>query len=252
MNLGVCRLCRNEKELKKSHVIPRAVFKKALKGFTYACVLDKEYNKIVKMQDQWATHLLCADCEEHLNISFEQYALNALRNTQKGVKHQEKSDYLQIVNIDQGRIILYVISILWRAIESNHYIFGNIRDLSIGERIKDFLRQCIELRSVPNINLYSVRISKLVTIIPEFKDMELNFITNITCKAEKENQRVRFLFINEGYSFEVFFHTNPGDNLSTIGVLKKNKRILKLPRIDAFSIPELNHSISSMIEVGNN
>lgn len=36
MKKGICKLCDLEKELKRSHVIGRAVFKKALNGANYA------------------------------------------------------------------------------------------------------------------------------------------------------------------------------------------------------------------------
>ncbi|EXB93745.1 hypothetical protein J891_3845 [Acinetobacter baumannii 44327_8] len=61
-------------------------------------------------------------------------------------------------------------------------------------------------------------------------------------------QRIRFLTIFEGYCFEFFFLTDKSQSLSGLGVLKKNKRILKMPYIDIFSIPEFQKSLSEMIE----
>lgn len=249
MKIGICKLCRNEKELRKSHVIPRSVFKRALKEFTYARMLDHKNNKVVNTQDQWATYLLCADCEHQLNISFEKYSLGALRGEIRGVKHQEKKDYLQIVNIDQKRLILYMISILWRALESDHRVFKGINDLEISEQIKENLRLSIYKNRLPRAQLISVRISKLVTTIDEFKDLSLSFITNFTFNADPRGF-VRSLIIMDGYSFEIFFHTSLSSQLPRLGVLKASKRILKIPRIEAFSIPELTQSLTKMIEAG--
>ncbi|KCX20397.1 hypothetical protein J472_4197, partial [Acinetobacter baumannii 18689] len=50
MKKGICKLCDLEKELKRSHVIGRAVFKKALKGANHALRFDKKHNKVVKDQ----------------------------------------------------------------------------------------------------------------------------------------------------------------------------------------------------------
>lgn len=251
MMLGICKLCNEEKELRKSHVIPRAVFKRALKGFNYGRILDHKYNKVINTQDQWATYLLCAGCEHELNVNYEKYALDVLRNNHKGVKHQEKEDFLQIVNVDQNRLILYLISILWRAIESRHEIFNNLDSLNIALSIRELFRVCIKEKTIPSIQFFSIRISKLVTTVKDLQNIELNFISNFVCKADIES-RVRFLIIFEGYCFEIFLHTNANDRLKGLGLLRRNKRILKLPRVEAFSIPELNKNLVRMIDAHNN
>lgn len=251
MKIGICKLCKNQKELRISHVVPRSVFKRALKGFNFGLILDHKYNnnKVVNTQDQWATYLLCAECEHQLNIRYEKYSLGALRGGMRGVKHQEKSDYLQIVNIDQKRLILYVISILWRALESDHRVFKELNDLEISEQIKEHLRLSIYNNILPRTQFFSVRISKLATTIDEFKDLSLSFITNFSFKADTRGF-VRSLIIMDGHSFEIFFHTTPNSRLTGLGILKTNKKILKIPRIEAFSIPELNQSLMRMLGTG--
>ncbi|UMN10600.1 hypothetical protein [Acinetobacter baumannii] len=90
MKKGICKLCDLEKELKRSHVIGRAVFKKALNGANYALRLDKQHKKVIKDQDQWATYMLCGDCEHDLNTKYEGYSLDILRNKKKSVKHKKE------------------------------------------------------------------------------------------------------------------------------------------------------------------
>lgn len=249
MSFGVCRLCKKESELRKSHVIPRSVFKRALKGFTYGLILDQQYNKVVNYQDQWAGYLLCGECESNLSTRYEEYSLGVLRGEQKRVKHQNKSEYLQIVDVDQKKLILFIISILWRAIESDHEVFKNLTDLNEAELIKENLRLCICENILPEQNLFTVRVSKLVTNIEQLKNLELKFITNWSFSADKRGF-LRGLLIIDGYCFEVFFPIYSTNRLFGIGVLKENKRILKIPRIEAFSIPELNSSILKILERG--
>lgn len=251
MIIGICKLCENQKELKKSHIIPRAVFKRALKGYTYGIMLDNEYNKIIKVQDQWAKYMLCAECEHLLNVNYEQYSLDVLRNNLKEIKFLEKGQYLQIENIDQTRMVLFVISILWRAIESDHKIFNQLKILNIELIIRKLLQNCVKHKVLPNLQFFSVRISKLVTTIDDLKDLKLDFITNLTFKPVVAQKRIRFLIIFEGYCFEIFFHSDPKDRLTGLGVLNKKKKILKLPYIDAFTIPELHKSILNMFEAKN-
>ncbi|EGT98761.1 hypothetical protein ABNIH4_19591 [Acinetobacter baumannii ABNIH4] len=45
--------------------------------------------------------------------------------------------------------------------------------------------------------------SKLVSLIAPFSEMELDFITDIYCNID-EKQRIRLLTIFEGYCFEFF------------------------------------------------
>lgn len=251
MKIGICKLCKNESELRISHVIPRSVFKRALKGATYGVMLDRQYNKVVNTQDQWATYLLCANCEHKLNTRYENYSLSALRSEIKGVKHQEKSDYRQIVNIDQRRLILFVVSILWRALESDHRVFKKLNDVEISEQIKEDLRFSVYNNVLPRGQFLSVRISKLVTTIDEFKDLDLSFITNFSFKVDTRGFVIA-LIIMDGHSFEIFLHTSPESLLTGLGILKASKRILKIPRIDAFSIPELNQSLMRILEAGKN
>lgn len=158
---------------------------------------------------------------------------------------------MQIVNVDQRKIIIYLISILWRAIESDHKKFCNLKKLNIEPVINNLFRESVRSMSMPKNKFFSVRISKLVTQINEFRDMKLNFISNFSVKAVEQG-RIRFLIIFESYCFEIFLHTRPTDQLTGLGILKTNKRILKLPYIEAFSIPELQQSLIEMIEAHKN
>lgn len=247
MEKGICKLCDLEKELKRSHVIGRAVFKKALKGANYALRLDKEHNKVIKDQDQWATYMLCGDCEHDLNTKYEGYSLDILRNRKKSVKHKKRDNHYEIQGVDQKKLILYLISIMWRGIESNHEVFKKLKIFDESPVAKNFLKGCIKSERVILTECYDVRISKLVSSITSFKNKELDFITDIHCSID-DNKSFRFLTIFEGYCFEFFYHTESSQIVSGLGVLKKNKRILKMPYIDVFSIPEFRKSLLDMLE----
>lgn len=247
MKLSICRLCDEEKTLRKSHVIPRSVFKKALKGFNHGRIIDRKYNRVINSQDQWATYLLCAECEHHLNRYYEEYSMSVLRNKNKTVSHFEKEQFLQIEHVDQGKLILYVVSILWRALESDHHIFNNLAELNLASSIKELFKNCIKENSLPGNLFFSVRISKLINKMIELEDKEIDFITNFTINAV-ERKRIRFLAIFDGYCYELFLHSAPNDYLDGFGVLKNRKTILKLPYVEAFSIPELKDCITELME----
>ncbi|EMC2018470.1 TPA: hypothetical protein OXQ53_003006 [Acinetobacter baumannii] len=245
MKKGICKLCDLEKELKRSHVI-----KKALNGANYALRLDKQHKKVIKDQDQWATYMLCGDCEHDLNTKYEGYSLDILRNKKKSVKHKKRDNHYEIQGVNQKKLILYLISIIWRGIESSHEVFNKLKFFDESPVAKNFLKECIKNDRVVLTECYDVRISKLVSTITSFKNEELDFITDIHCSIDN-NERIRFLTIFEGYCFEFFYYTDSSQSVSSLGVLKKNKRILRMPYIDVFSIPEFRKSLLDMLEAQN-
>ncbi|MGR2922394.1 hypothetical protein [Acinetobacter sp. 1125_18A] len=251
MKFGICKLCDEEKELKNSHVIGRAVFRKALKGSKYTLRFDPNFKKVVKDQDQWASYMLCGECEHKLNSRYETYALDALRNRIKTVKHKEKNEYFEIQGIDQTKLNLYLLSILWRGIESNHEVFEKLNIFNITPMVKKLLKDCINDERIYRSECFNIRISKLVNSIETLKIKEIDFITGFSCNID-EKGRIRFLTIFEGYSFEFFFLTDISQIVTGLGVLKKNKRILKMPYIDVFSIPEFRKSLLKMLDSQKN
>lgn len=247
MKNGICKLCDQKKQLKNSHVIGRAVFRKALNGQNYALRYDKNDKKIIRDQDQWATYMLCGDCEHKLNISYENYALNLLRNRIKSVKHKEKNTHYELQGVNQKKLILYLLSVLWRGIESEHIVFNELNILGHVPIVKNLLKESIKNEHIYFSECYEIRISKLVHTIESLKLNELNFISGFTYNVD-EIGRIRFLVMFEGFCFEFFFLTDATQIVLGLGVLKKNKRILKMPYIDIFTIPEFNKSFIEMID----
>ncbi|MCA4386609.1 hypothetical protein, partial [Acinetobacter baumannii] len=168
-------------------------------------------------------------------------------NRIKSVKHKKRDNHYEIQGVDQNKLILYLLSIMWRGIESNHEVFKKLKIFDESPLAKNFLKESVKNERVFLTECYDLRISKLVSLIAPFNEMELDFITDIYCNIDNM-QRIRFLTIFEGYCFEFFFLTDKSQSLSGLGVLKKNKRILKMPYIDIFSIPEFQKSLSEMIE----
>ncbi|WP_018678249.1 hypothetical protein [Acinetobacter tjernbergiae] len=105
MKISTCKLCNELKELQRSHVIGKSVFRNMLKnGEHYAITTSLSENKIFRSNDQWTTPMLCSDCEQLLNNKYENYSLWALRNKQRGVKHREGPNCLIISNLNQYRV----------------------------------------------------------------------------------------------------------------------------------------------------
>ncbi|PMG47497.1 hypothetical protein BCU90_11710 [Vibrio lentus] len=78
--LGSCRLCKETKELKGSHVIPKLIYRYMRRhqddthNLNGLLVLDSEKNKIDVTQRQWKSFLFCNDCEILLSKNETKFA----------------------------------------------------------------------------------------------------------------------------------------------------------------------------------
>lgn len=249
MRIGICKLCGLEKELKKSHVIGRGVFKKALEGSTYSLRFDNKVKKVINDQDQWSTYMLCGLCEHELNSKYENYALNVLRNKLKSIKHKTRENHFEIQGVDQEKLMLYLFSIIWRGIESEHDVFKKLNIFHEFPILKEFIKWSVKNNKIVRSECFDLKISKLISNIG-IDIGEISFISNFSCQVDKQ-KRIHYYIVFEGYKFEFFFMTGFGQKLNDIGVLKKNKRILKMPYVEVFSIPELKSQILEMLESKN-
>lgn len=244
MEIGICKLCDENKELQNSHVIGKSVFKKLLKNsgknFNYSPSLKEK--KIKKTADQWATPMLCKSCEDWLNSKYENYSLWALKNKQSGVEHFESEKFYTIVNVDQYRLALYLISIYWRAAHSRHPAYSQVL---IHDEQNEYLKKCILNQANLDFKQISVRISKLIDSSGQIGSDGLEgFVTSLHPRIlHKYGYSYYMLF--EGYYFEIFFNSLSVTERAEKGVVKKNKKILHLPYVDIFSIKEL---VSNMIQ----
>ncbi|RSZ25734.1 hypothetical protein [Acinetobacter bereziniae] len=247
MEMPLCKLCDKPSELKNSHVIGKSVFRNIIKnsGKHYGIVTDHESGKIIRSTDQWATLMLCGECESLLNSKYENYSLWVLKNKQHGVKHQEKNHYWTIRNVNQHRLMMYVLSIFWRASISDHKVF---KDVNLPVEISEYLKNCLLGKMSIDTKIYSVRISKLIDDRNYYsKQVIEGIITNIGRREMKKG--LCYIMVFAGYYFEIFLDClQPFERFGS-GVLRKNKTVLNLPYHDILSIPELFNSLKKTREI---
>lgn len=247
MENDFCKLCDQAKELKNSHVIGKAVFRAINKnsGKHYGIYADQETEKVVRSTDQWATLMLCGDCESLLNSRYENYSLWSLRNKQTGVKHQINIHYLSIKNVNQKRLLMYVISIFWRAAVSSHKVFECVQ---ISPEMNEYLKRCILGRINIDSKLFAVRVTKLIDSRNHFSEELLEgIITNLMPRNVQKGSS--YIMVFSGYAFEILIGClNPCD-LYGYGVIRKNKSVLLVPYQDLFGIPELFRSLDKVREI---
>ena len=133
----VCRLCRTEGEICRSHILPEFLYRplydeKHRFSILVAGAEGKRYG-----QRGLTERILCHACEQRL-CKYERYAA-AVMSGRLGHRFQQRGNRLTCEGIDYPRFKLFQLSILWRASVSTLDFF---RLVSLGPR-EEGLRQML-------------------------------------------------------------------------------------------------------------
>lgn len=241
MSLGICKLCCEEKELQRSHVIGKTVFSRILRkslgnaGISI-CLKDK---KILKSNDTWDSKLLCKSCESFFNRKFEDYSIHVLRKEQKGVNATESDLGIFFKNVDQYRLILYICSIYWRAAYSSHECYNGI---VIEREISQYLINVFKNKHNLNPKIVSARIRLLADQnIGKLSEHPVSMIVNPYHRLTEKGYVFCMAF--EGYFFELFINSTSFKERLKPGYLNRTGKILFIPLVYITDIPEIAESI---------
>ena len=165
--IDICKLCGDKKELKLSHAIPSAFFKDLLGNTGKALVFDvntkytpEKIGNIVK------DYLLCGECEQYLNNTFEKYIITLIKTGYLQRKNTivTKKSYGNVFNFNDEslngkNLINFVISILWRAslLEIDFYA-----KLNLPKDCLDWMRDLIYENKKPNSRLINIELNTLI------------------------------------------------------------------------------------------
>lgn len=122
----ICALCLQQKELRKSHIIPE---------FLYASLYDDKHRlhvlsvipeqKNSHEQKGLREHLLCDDCEQKLS-QWERYASLVLKGGVELTYHHQ-GNIVFVSGLDYQKFRLFQLSILWRAGVSRLQFFEKVQ-----------------------------------------------------------------------------------------------------------------------------
>ena len=237
MRLGTCRLCEQTRELCDSHALPNSLFNYILRksdGKAVA-VIDDPTTPVRYSADTWDTELLCQDCEESLNNRFDRYGMGVFRGNIGA--SSRGSEGVTFAGINQRRLRMFFLSVLWRISVSSHPNYSNI-DLPYAweHELHDALRAG---RHVPGarftVAVYRMRDS---TPIDGFDAEALrNFIMAPFGRDFGTFISVCFLFL--GYFVEVFLPRVPKAYSKRPGVLYGNSTVFMAPYVELLDIPEI-------------
>ncbi len=238
MPMGKCALCLSTTDLQRSHAIPNSIFKKILKQNNGQAIMfnDDETSPVDYSSNSWWAYQLCSNCEQHLNTSYEQYSLSAIRGGKAEVIKQNL--YIIIKNIDTLKLQLFFLSILWRAANSQNEAYQKI---NISESLNNDLRRHLLNKTRVPLHLISVKISRLTdrTKNGGFSQAMLRDIICSPFNRSLPNQRHSFCFLFEGFFIEIFFPGHTSKNRNEKGVINPLNNIILVPYLDIFDIPEV-------------
>jgi hypothetical protein len=238
MKTGKCSLCLTTKALKRSHAIPDSIFKKIFKANDGKAIRfnDDDTSHITYSSDSWWEYQLCTECEQHLNNSYEQYSLSAIRGGKGNVLTHERG--VTFKKIDISKLQLFFISIFWRAANSKNEAYQNI---CISEQLNNEIRlHLLNKKCVPLV-LITVKISRLIDKTPK-NGFDLTALKSMIISPFSRclpNQKFSFCFTFEGFFIELFTPGLGYKNRPTTGLINPSKEVIIAPFIDIFDIPEV-------------
>lgn len=133
--MGHCRLCREQKNLIRAHVIPEAFYLRTGSEPARIVGIGKDVYPRRAPIGVYDTNILCADCDNRLGRLDQEAAENLLAARPKDI-HQGR---LRIYTDANPSLIRdFTLSVLWRAAISTHYFFSRV---SIGRYENEILLQ---------------------------------------------------------------------------------------------------------------
>ncbi|MBK0033293.1 hypothetical protein IBT47_13465 [Erwinia sp. S43] len=239
--MGLCKLCNQERTLKKSHSIPRSFFA----GI-------KEEGKCILVQNGISTLngsfdpkevMLCESCEGLFSREYEAYGTRVLKDYKNAIKFD---DCIILKKFNYKRFYLYLISVLWRAsiAMDKHY-----SDVSLGCEIEELLRaqilkNKISISDDDKFRLdHFIRIS-IYRITDSTKNVDdkiiKNVLSNICLHRDDSNNGVLYYWICDGFIIWYSFYL--GKDINTTMALRLKSQLLNDRRQKILKI-EITESI---------
>lgn len=238
--VGKCKLCNQQKDLQISHAVGDSIFKKIFRtnsGKGISLTADDE--AIGYSSDSWAENQLCSDCEKTLNLKYEQYSLGVLRG--KNCQLSKTDLGLTFKELDQQKLIIYFLSIYWRAANSGHPAYENV---VINDNDNEFLRRSILNNTKIPAGKFSIKVSRVIDL-SDSKGFSSDSIKQIVvspfCRVYENNklEDVSICFMFEGFFIEIYVKGLKLKDRSKYGVLAKTKKLLVIPYLNLFDIKEV-------------
>jgi hypothetical protein len=154
---GTCKLCLLEKDLQKSHLVPRSLYKKVrTSGQRNNDPLVLTAKSRRPSSHQLQDYLLCRDCEHLFNVNGENYVmrlalasgrlplLDILDKITTPVQTNEWKSYsaADTPQIERDKLAYFALSVFWRAsVHTWHNEDGSTVRIELGTRYNEEIRK---------------------------------------------------------------------------------------------------------------
>lgn len=241
MTTGICKLCGEEKELQRSHVIGKTFFSQILRNSdkNLATQFELINKRSIETNDTWFTRLLCSQCERFFNEKYENYSVAILREKRKEVEIIKDSEGINYKNIDVEKLAIFVLSIFWRGVHSEHHAFDDcINDPTIESVLKEIIKGKIKVVS----SIIKVRIRL-------FKD-SANFLNESMLKQiiiapfkESIPNGIIYTMTFEGYLVEIYLGNLNISNTIKNGILDVGSSEIYIPYVEILSHRQIRNTL---------
>lgn len=247
-DMGLCKLCLEEKELlRRSHIIPNFMYQD-LYGKNHKIVKFKphELAKGIKKGEkhssgEYEPNILCRECDNNIIGKYENYASRVLyggllpKNESPTCinyknPHEKGFDYSLIKNIDYMKMKLFLISILWRAGLSQRQLFSEIKL----ETHEEILRKMLLTGDPKDIHNYPIF---FMTYLND-KKMIRDLIVQPQKRVTKYGHEV-YIFIIAGMLYTYFLDSEiKVPDFILDGTIKPTNEmtIIKIPEGEAWNV----------------
>jgi hypothetical protein len=196
----VCALCKSDRELRNSHVIPEFVYKSLYDDKHRFHVLSSGEQSHRYSQKGIRERLLCGDCEQRFS-THEKYVSEVFTG-KIAVSSRQHGKLVQIAGLDYRHFKLFSLSVLWRAGVSSLPMFSHV---NLGAHAEVIRRQL--LRDDPGTSdRYGIFLAPLVY---GGKDNQRDVIAQPTRSRLEGHLCYRFVFGGLIWVFVVSNHESP-------------------------------------------
>lgn len=122
----ICKLCKNERTLKKSHIIPEFFYKPlydSIHRFHGLSTDEKDKNSLI--QKGIREKLLCAECEQKIG-KWERYTSELFFGQSINLKKSIHDKTILFEGVDYSQFKLFQLSLIWRSSITTHHFFRNV------------------------------------------------------------------------------------------------------------------------------
>lgn len=229
IQLENCRLCDEEKELKKSHIIPRFFYKPMEwdgKNFRYQILgIHSNYKKI--RQGGIKEKLLCKECEQIFSV-WENYVNKTLYGgVELKIRNLSNRKWL-VSGLDYNKFKLFQLSILWRASISTQEFFKSV---SLGEKHESQIKKMLKNQDPEPPEKYACILVAVIFDRKPINDLMIN-----PTPIRQDNHRVyRFVFGGFAWAFFVSSHFIP-DKVSNVVINENGEMIVNALEINRLAM----------------